>query len=243
MTGTHWSLTQGTQDQAASSANVLRWASLLAHNNNKNASITRWQDQFCPGTTWILRAEGNGEFRQAILTFAICDRAHIHNPIDGVSLAWINCCHSLYRNRPHHRARSKSVIMDSYITPPYTPLFPANPTSNTAPLVPTSSSPLPHAHRVPPRFPYHIDDDAEIIFNITNPGNLPNGTAVTDSSGTLRVVRWGELPQTVEFHLDWTLEKVAYEVNSVSVGGPCPRSCPIPSDPVLINSGVTGYSD
>lgn len=149
---------------------------------------------------------------------------------------------SLYRHRHHHRHRFKSVIMDAYLSPPYTPLFPANPISTTAPPVAITSFPGPHGHRVR-RFPYHINDDAEIILNISNQGNPANGSSVTDSGGNLKVVRWGELPQTVEFHLDWTLEKVAYEVNSVSVGGPSPRSCPIPSDPVLINSCVTGYSD
>jgi hypothetical protein len=67
-------------------------------------------------------------------------------------------------------------------------------------------------------FPYHIDEENEIIYKMANDGTWTQGVPSGEQgehSGKL--VRWAEVPQTLEFNYDWVLTKIAAETRNVSV--------------------------
>lgn len=66
-------------------------------------------------------------------------------------------------------------------------------------------------------FPYHIDEENEIIYKMANDGTwtqgVPSGEQEEHSG---KLVRWAEVPQTLEFNYDWVLTKIAAEARNVS---------------------------
>ncbi|KAK5065233.1 hypothetical protein LTR84_001071 [Exophiala bonariae] len=68
-------------------------------------------------------------------------------------------------------------------------------------------------------FPYHIDEENEVIYKMAN-----NGTWTMKPRGEKngpehagKWVRWAEVPQTLEFNYDWVLTKIAAETRSADL--------------------------
>lgn len=78
-------------------------------------------------------------------------------------------------------------------------------------------SPRSHS-RVSPQtvFPYHIDEENEVIYKMANDGTWTMGSPGEKHeahSGTL--VRWAGVPQSLQFNYDWVLTKIAAQARSV----------------------------
>jgi len=78
-----------------------------------------------------------------------------------------------------------------------------------------SHSPVNNADAV---FPYHIDEENEIIYKRANDGTWTQGvlSVVEREHNPGKLARCAEVPQTLEFNYDWTLTKIAAECRDVS---------------------------
>lgn len=81
----------------------------------------------------------------------------------------------------------------------------------------------PRSHpRISPQtvFPYHIDEENEVIYKMANDGTWTMkspGEKDERHSGTL--VRWAGVPQSLQFNYDWVLTKIAAQARSVGPRG------------------------
>lgn len=68
-------------------------------------------------------------------------------------------------------------------------------------------------------FPYHIDEENEIIYKRANDGTWTQGvlSVAEREQNPGQLVRWAEVPQTLEFNYDWALTKIAAECRDVSL--------------------------
>ncbi|KEF61426.1 uncharacterized protein A1O9_02992 [Exophiala aquamarina CBS 119918] len=80
-----------------------------------------------------------------------------------------------------------------------------------------SDSPINDTHAI---FPYHIDEENEIIYKRANDGTWTQGVpsaAEREDDNPGKLVRWAEVPQTLEFNYDWTMTKIAAECRDVDL--------------------------
>ena len=67
-------------------------------------------------------------------------------------------------------------------------------------------------------FPYHIDEENEVIYKMANNGTwtMKPRKEKDGAQPAGKLVRWAEVPQTLEFNYDWVLTKIAAQTRSVS---------------------------